>query len=490
VNLLLALSVFALFARPEPAPPGPADLELVRELASRVFDARANRIVNWAEAVPGQFVVGYATGREADAISRVKAEGGTVLTGSVTGGDFLVAQFPAQDQSAGEELIVRLQDDSAVRYAEPQIRCRALFTPNDPYYLEHQWGNWVMYSDRAWDLSTGSRDVKVAVVDQGIDYTHPELSACFDPGTKGHDFVNQDPDPMPVNGNEMHGTHVAGIIAAGSNNAAGIAGWANVTLYSCRALNDSGSGSTSDIADGMRWAVDHGVQVINLSLGATSSSSVMQDAALYAWNHGVLLVCASGNNGMRGVFFPAAYDQCIAVGAFDSTGVLAQFSNYGPEQELTAPGVGILSTTPGNRYYYMDGTSMASPEVAGLAALLFSYRPGLSNRQVRAILAASAIDQGEAGRDEYYGFGLVNAFRALSLAQLYGAELEPARALNAPAALPSVIRGADLLRRLPGQSVLLDAQGRVRRSAAEPGVYFILPARGHPGDAVKVTVVE
>ena len=123
-------------------------------------------------------------------------------------------------------------------------------------------------------MTTGSRDVKVGIVDEGVDYTHPDLAACFDPGTRGYDFVDGDADPRPVSINEMHGSHVAGIVAAGNNNAVGIAGWANVTLYSCRALDSSGSGSTSDIADGVRWATDHGVRLINMSLGATSSSSV------------------------------------------------------------------------------------------------------------------------------------------------------------------------------------------------------------------------
>jgi subtilisin family serine protease len=133
---------------------------------------------------------------------------------------------------------------------------------------------------------------------------------------------------------------------------------------------------------------------------------------------------------------------------------------------------------------------MATPEVTGLAALLFSYRPGLSNRQVRAILDASAIDEGSAGWDEYYGFGLASGFRALSLAQIYGADLEPARALSSPSDLPTVIRSSDLRRVLPRNSVLLDAQGRVRSAAERPGVYFIKSAGSSSRAALKITVVE
>jgi subtilisin family serine protease len=177
------------------------------------------------------------------------------------------------------------------------------------------------------------------------------------------------------------------------------------------------------------------------------------------------------------VYFPAAYADCVPVGALDSTGVLAGFSNYGPEQEVVAPGVNVLSTIPANGYAWADGTSMASPEVAGLAALLLSYDPTLTNAQVRAILDASAIDMGASGRDVYYGYGLVNGFRALQLAQMYGADREQVRALAARLALPSVLRAADLSRSLPARARLLDAQGRAvsgaRFAALSSGVYFV-----------------
>ena len=491
MNGLFVLSLLTGLWRPEAQPVGIRELRAARELADQpVRGGAAARVIDWEEAVPGKLVIGYTEGREADARALVTGAGGRVTSGSKTGGDFVVAEFSVQDRAGMNGLIASLQQNSVIRFAEPEIRCRALFTPNDPFYARNQWGNWVMYADKAWDLTTGSRDVKVGVVDEGIDYTHPDLAASFESSLKGYDFVDLDADPRPVSGEEMHGTHVGGIIAAGNNNGVGVAGWANVTLYSCRALNDSGSGSTSDIADAVRWATDHGVRVINLSLGSVSSSSVLGDAVRYAWDRGVVLVAASGNDGARAVFFPAAYDQCIAVGAFDTTGVLAGFSNYGPEQELVAPGVGVLSTTPGSAYYYMDGTSMASPEVAGLVALLIAYRPTLTNQQVRAILSASAIDMGTAGRDEYYGYGLANGFRALRLAQMYGADIEPVRALSRALATPTVVRAADFRRVLPASSIVLDAQGRVQFMPFEPGVYFVRPTRSSPVTSFRVTVVE
>jgi len=477
MNGLLILALLTSAWRPDARPVGSAELALAHELAVRPAGAPSARpAINWREVVPGRFVIGYAAGRDGAARELVKAQGGRVVRTSLTGGNFLVAEFPASDQNAANGLLSTLAQDQSVRFAEPLIRCTAQFMPDDPYYRLYQWGNWVMYADQAWDLTLGSRDIKVGVVDEGIDYTHPDLAQSFDPSLKGYDFVNQDPDPRPDGSDEFHGTHVGGIIAAGINNAIGVAGWAGVTLYSCRALDTAGSGSITDIADAIRWATDHSVRIINMSFGSESPSSVLEDAVNYAWNHGVLLVGASGNNGISGVFFPAAYANCIPVGALDTTGVLAGFSNYGPEQELVAPGVGVLSTTPANSYSWADGTSMASPEVVGLAALLLSYRPTLTNRQLRAVIDASTIDMGSSGRDVYYGYGLVNAFRAMQLSQMFGTDQGPAQVLNLPPRLPSVLRAADLKRLLPATSVLLDAQGRAVSSAQlavlRPGVYF------------------
>jgi subtilisin family serine protease len=488
--------------RPDAQPVGLSELALMHEIATRATQEAGTRNhdpetrnYNWREVVPGRFVIGYAAGKDVEARELVSARGGRVVRTSITGANFLVAEFPLPSPHSllpAPCFLSALAESPAVRYAEPLILCTAQFTPDDQYYRLYQWGNWVMYADQAWDLTLGSRDVKVGVVDEGIDYTHPDLAQSFDPSLKGYDFVNQDPDPRPVGADEFHGTHVGGIIAASINNQRGIAGWANVTLYSCRALNDTGSGSTTDIADAIRWATDHSVRIINMSFGSESPSTVLEDAVNYAWSHGVLLVGASGNNGIRGVFFPAAYANCIPVGALDTSGVLAGFSNYGPELELVAPGVGVLSTFPGNAYAWADGTSMASPEVAGLAALLLSYCPTLTNRQLRAVIDASTIDMGDRGRDVYYGYGLVNACRAMQLTQMFGADLEPFHALSLPPALPSVLRAADLNRLLPARAVLLDAQGRAVGSSQfavlSPGVYFVREIGLSP--VSRVTVVR
>ena len=203
----------------------------------------------------------------------MKAAGGEIVRASIAGGDFLVAAFPLARTERTSEVIQTLGRNPAVRYAEPLMRSHACFVPNDSCYARCQWGNWAMYADEAWDMTLGSREVKVGIVDEGIDYTHPDLAASFDSSLKGYDFVDGRPDPMPKDTMEGHGTHVGGIVAAGINNSIGTAGWANVTLLSCRAMNDSGWGYDSDIADGIRWATDHGVRAINLSLGGSSDST-------------------------------------------------------------------------------------------------------------------------------------------------------------------------------------------------------------------------
>lgn len=498
MNGFLILSLLTALWRPAAAPVGPGDLQLAYRLAAEARSGRlgspadapgsaegVSRPVDRQDVVPGRLVVGFVSGRENEARALVKAAGGVIVRASIAGGDFLVAAIPGQDPARAGEMIRTIGRSPVVRYAEPLMRCHTCFTPNDSCYARYQWGNWAMYADEAWNMTLGLREVKVGIVDEGIDYTHPDLAASFDASLKGYDFVDRDSDPMPMDSIGAHGTHVGGIVAAGINNSIGTAGWANITLLSCRVMSDSGWGYDPDIADGIRWATDQGVRVINLSLGGSPDPAIA-DAVDYAWNSGVLVVAASGNEAYYEVSYPAAYDNCMAVGALDTSGVIAWFSNYGTKQELIAPGVNILSTVPGGRYEWHAGTSMACPEVVGLAALIFSLRPELSNRDVRAILDASAMDMGQPGRDRHYGFGLANAGRALSIALAYGGEFEPLFALTLPKEFPSVMRAADLKRLLPDRSVVRDALGREHSAAFPAGVYFIRTLAG----TSRITVVD
>jgi len=293
----------------------------------------------------------------------------------------------------------------------------------DDVDAEEVWGG----AEDAVDVIPGNvagQGVKVAIIDTGIDYTHPDLDDVY---AGGYDFVANDNDPKDENG---HGTHCAGIVAA-EDNGEGVIGVAPKTaIYAVRSLDAYGSGSISDIVAGIDWCIDNGMDVISMSLGGSSSDSTLEDAVNRAYNAGIVVVAASGNDGQRAISYPAKYANAIAVGAIDSNHNLASFSNYGPEQEVVAPGVDIYSTMPTytvtlNYWWYgghsknydeMSGTSMATPMVAGVCALILSANPNLSPGEVRTILHDTAVDLGPAGWDEQYGYGNVDALAAVNSA--------------------------------------------------------------------------
>jgi subtilisin family serine protease len=411
-------------------------------------------------------------------------QGGCVLRIDEACG-FVAADFPQGCESRQGRLARSASQTAAVRYFEPSIRVTAAGIPNDPYFIPYQWDKWVMYADEAWDVVGGSMDVKVAVVDNGCDYQHPDLAADFRTGELGYDFIGNDNDPRPDNpaiDEAFHGTHVAGIIAATRNNNAGIAGWSLCQLLAVRVLNDSGSGTTDVVASGVRWAADHGARVINMSLTSPSNSTPLEQACDYAAQKGVVLVVASGNDGHGAIGYPAALDKCVAVGATSEASQLASFSNYGPEQELVAPGTSIASCIPGGAYAQSQGTSMASPQVAGVAALLIGRNWGLSAAEVRAILSASAIDMGVAGRDIHYGYGLVNAKRAVDLAAAVSANRIPYTVNRTPCTADGrtiIVRGGAELPSWIAQADVFDGSGRqvqAGKSNLGPGTYFVKSA--------------
>ncbi|MCF6191610.1 MAG: S8 family serine peptidase [Candidatus Hydrothermae bacterium] len=284
-----------------------------------------------------------------------------------------------------------------------------------------EWNISQIKADSVWyQYGLSGLGVLVGILDTGIDPSHPALAGNF--SGYFHDAVGGQTAPYDDHG---HGTHVAGTIAATINNGVGIAGMANVRLYSLRALNAQRSGTYTDIADAIRWAAQNGIPIISMSLGGPSGNSTLQSACTYAWNQGSILIVASGNDGRRAISYPAAYSTTVAVGALDSNGSLAYYSNYGPEQEVVAPGSNILSTVPFNSYASLSGTSMATPHVSGVAALILSVNSSLSNQQVRDILRNTATDLGTQGWDERYGYGEVNAFAAVQAAQGGGGGTPP-----------------------------------------------------------------
>jgi Subtilisin-like serine proteases len=327
-----------------------------------------------------------------------------------------------------------------VKFVERDIHVYALetspYVPDDNRYAE-QWGPEAIGAEYAWEIEQGGSSVIIAIIDTGVDYTHPDLGNYI---AGGYDWVNNDDDPRDDHG---HGTHCAGIAAATINNTLGIAGISQSAIMAEKVLDSDGSGTSSITAEAVRHAADNGADVISMSLGAAESTHIMEEACWYAWEKGCILVAASGNDGATRVSYPAAYDTVIAVGSVGKTGSRSTFSNYGTNLDLVAPGESILSTTPGNAYSQKSGTSMACPHVSGVAALLLSHYPGMSSLEVRDRLTETADDLGSPGKDTQYGYGLVNAFAALG-----GEEATP---LTIESDADVVVRGEEIILTITGE---------------------------------------
>lgn len=318
-----------------------------------------------------------------------------------------------------------------VEWAEPVHVMQIQWVPNDPSYAS-LWGMAKIQTAPAWDIAKGS-GVVVAVVDTGADHTHPDLAPNIwtnpmeipgngidDDGNgyvddvRGWNFVSNNNSPMD---GHSHGTHVSGTIAAVGNNGIGVVGVAPLSkIMVVKGLGDDGSGYDSDLAQGIIYAAENGADIINMSWGGTGDSPVIEEAIDYAHSLGVTLVAAAGNSAIdASQFLPAKYVSVITVSAFNSADVMASFSNFGTKIDVAAPGVGIQSTIPGGYYSSFNGTSMASPHVAGLAALILSQQPSLTNEQVRQIIRQTADDVGTVGFDTQAGYGRINALKALQI---------------------------------------------------------------------------
>lgn len=344
--------------------------------------------------------------------------------------------------SAGHELTaVRcLRESHRVEWAEPNYLRSVLRTPNDALYHQFQWNFQIIQAEEAWEITTGSPDVIVAVLDTGIDVSHPDLVDKLEPG---YDFLNDDSNPADDSG---HGTHNAGIIGAASDNGTGVAGLAwGARIMPLKVLDKSGVGPDSAIARGIVHATDHGARIINMSFGSSMASQLLSRAVRYAHDKGVLLVAAAGNTAHRdnAPIYPASFEQVLAVGATDEIGELGDFSQHHPYVGVSAPGVKITSTfwreAGFGGYASASGTSSAAPHVSGLAALIWSINPALTNKQVRQIIEKSVDDLGVPGRDEYYGTGRINAYKAVRAAASPTGEVPPVSTLPpAPGPSPTV----------------------------------------------------
>ncbi len=358
-------------------------------------------------------------------------------------GDETPFQVVAAARGQEAQTVQAFQQRPDVVYAELNYIVEALGS-NDTYY-NNQWalnnigqtivngfgtsiGSGTADADVDWEEAWSGysaalfSNVVIAIVDSGIDETHPDLN---DKLVAGYDFVEGDNNPHDIYG---HGTHVAGTAAAETNNGMGIAGVAfpaSVKIMPVRVLNGDGFGSTANVALGIRWAADNGAKVINLSLGRKIDSTTLRNAVNYAWNMGAVLAAAAGNDGGGVKYYPASYPNVMSVAATDYNDKTASFSNFNSAVDVSAPGVNVFSTFPtydftigttygrSKNYDVGSGTSMSTPHVAGLAALLFAQDSARNNTTVRNIIESTADDRGAAGWDKYYGWGRINAFNAL-----------------------------------------------------------------------------
>ncbi|WP_059102507.1 S8 family peptidase [Shouchella shacheensis] len=316
-----------------------------------------------------------------------------------------------------EALADALSEDERVLLAEPNyhfhnqlITDNEEVAPNDEFY-DHQWNLEQMEIEPGWNLADGE-DTTIAIVDTGVDPAHKDLA---DKIVDGYNAIDDSDDFQDENG---HGTHVAGIAAAMTNNVEGIAGvsWAS-KIMPIKVLDDKGEGSSFSVARGIYWAVDHGADVINMSLGDYYHSEALYDAIVYAHDHDVILITASGNDNVSDPMFPAVYPEVLTVAAVDDMRNRAFFSNFGIHIDVSAPGEHIPSSYLDNQYVILSGTSMASPHAAGLAALVRSLEPELSNEDVLNLICATSSELGLEGHDPYYGFGEIDVENTLKLLQ-------------------------------------------------------------------------
>ncbi|MBF2052080.1 MAG: peptidase S8 [Candidatus Sericytochromatia bacterium] len=340
---------------------------------------------------------------------------------------FEVQMTPAdQDQSIFERIRQWFWRDHTAAVPELQPGARpAVQTDSsapDPLRGQQWYLNQLQMAEVWQNYGVGQSGITVAVLDTGVDYDHPDLAGKV---LKGPDYIDKNYDPKDLHG---HGTHVAGVISAQLSNQEGISGMApQVQILAIRVLDARGSGSLFNIAKGIAYAANQGAQVINLSLGSPPGGSIMRTMAnflaSYTEKKGALIIAAAGNSA-GAIGYPAAASRFMAVGAVNEQKYLATFSNRGPELDVVAPGVNILSTYPtyevttnalglSQNYASLNGTSMATPMVSALAAMLWSQNPYLTPAEVRERIENTATDLGPIGRDDMFGQGLIHPLRAL-----------------------------------------------------------------------------
>lgn len=346
-----------------------------------------------------------------------------------------IVEFPANVSEVA--VAEKLAHSPHLKFAELDRRVKTSFVPNDPYFGS-EWHLNTVGAQSAWDTAQGT-GVTIAILDSGVDPTHPDLVGNLIPG---YNFYDNNTNTADVCG---HGTAVAGTAAASSNNGTGVAGIAGqAKIMPVRiAYYDSTQGSCyafySTVANGLTYAADHGARIANVSYGGVATSSTIQSAAQYLKNKDGLLFVSAGNNGINENIAPT--NTMIPVSATDSNDNITSWSSYGSFVEMSAPGLYLWTTSNGSTYGQWSGTSFSSPLTAGVAALMMSANPALSGSQIESIMNSTATDLGAAGRDIYYGYGRVNAAAGVQAAVTATATVDtqsPTASITAPLANATV----------------------------------------------------
>jgi len=361
-----------------------------------------------AAFVPGRLLVRFKDNVPEEKQKKMLKDWGFTVEKEIKQIKVKVVSVPEQ---AEEALAKALSKNPNIDWAEVDGIAEPLFTPNDTYFVDkYQWGLTEIQAPEAWDITTGSKDIQIAILDTGVDLDHPDLA---DKIISNINFTTTSTTTDDIYG---HGTHVTGIAAAITNNSIGVASVGyNSTIMNVKVMGDTGSGYYSWITSGILWAADNGAEVINMSLGGSSASLTLEDAINYAWNKGVVVVAAAGNNGNSIPSYPAYYQNVIAVASIGPTGALSPYSNRGDWVDVAAPGGSIWSTVKDNDYGTKSGTSMASPHAAGLAGLVFAVatdtnKNGRLNDEVRSLIESNCDDIGITG----IGSGRINAYKAVT----------------------------------------------------------------------------
>ena len=365
-----------------------------------------------APYVSGELLVNLERGASQRAVERRIQNAGGEVEDRLGELNTLHLSFPAVESGPSREVRevslerIRAALDKApgVRSAEYNYVRQVNFVPNDPGF-DRQYGLKKPGYPTAWNKTKGNKNVRIGIVDSGIDAGHPDVKGKI---AARRDFVSFS---SGANDSIGHGTHVAGIAAANTGNRRGVAGGCpNCKLLIAKSVGAFG-GSDADIARGINWSVNNGADVVNLSLGGPQESETLRRAVNRAWNQGSVVVAAAGNSGDNTRNYPAAYKRVMAVASTNRYDDRSGFSNRGGWISVAAPGSGILSTVPGGRYESKSGTSMSSPNVAALAGLLSSQN--LSNFQIRQRIQNTAVDLGPDGKDPATGHGRISASRAV-----------------------------------------------------------------------------